>query len=591
MRKMNKEERANLIQRHRTFRRTLKPQIMAIALTPMLVLVLVVSILAATKARAMVEDEVETNLKALAVGIRENYNMLNEEPYVNKGTRVTPEIYKGDYNLSKETKIVDNMLEEGGMVSTIFWDNTRIMTSITDEEGNRKTGTTLEDENVLSTVLDKGEGHFEANFNIMGSDYYVYYLPLYQQGSDSDIIGMVFVGAFAENVNEGINSMITIIIGVVLVIFVITVVLVLLVSGKITKALNQGVMALNRVADGDLTVEIDEKILRHQNELGNIIHSVALLKESLSQIVGSVKGNSSQLLEASANLDMVAKETESTVEQVEKAVEDIAQGASSQAAETQKASQDVMVMGDLITQTAQEVQILDRNSDSMKRSSDEAGITLNELKKINEKSVEAIDIIYEQTNTTNESALKIQEATRLITEIAEETSLLSLNASIEAARAGDQGRGFAVVAAQIQKLAEQSNESAVRIEEITKSLIHDSEKAVSTMEEVKQIMDDQAKNVEKTEEIFGAVREGIDDSFVRVESISDKTAKLDEARIEIVDIVQNLTAVAEENAASTEETSAASAEVSATVANVSVAAEELKKIASDMEEHMRVFNI
>ncbi len=578
-------------EKEKGFKKLLKGQIIGLALVPLLILAIIVCVLSVIQTHSLTENEMESSLKALAVSIRDNYNMLNEDEYVNKGTDQAPKVYKGDYNLNEYTEIVDSLLADGDMVSTIFWNNTRVMTSITDDSGARKTGTTLEDEEVLSNVLDNGKGHFEANFDIQGSNYYVYYLPLYQMGSDSEIIGMIFVGAFAENVNAQINTMLITIIAAVVAIFIIALIYVLIVTGKLAKAIDHGVTVLNRVSEGDLTVEIDKKILKRRDEIGSMLYAAAKVKQELSEIVGNIKQNSSLLMESSHSLDEVAKETESTVEQVEKAVEDIAEGANSQAQETQKASQDVMVMGDLITQTADEVKVLDQNSNAMKHSSDEASVTLGELKNINVKSIEAIDIIYEQTNTTNESALKIQEATRLITEIAEETSLLSLNASIEAARAGEQGRGFAVVAAQIQNLAEQSNESAVRIDEITRSLINDSKKAVETMQEVKQIMDDQAKNVEKTERIFDTVKEGIDDSFIRVESITDKTVQLDQSRISIVDIVQNLTAVAEENAASTEETSAASAEVTATVANVSKAAEELKKIATDMEEHMSIFRI
>lgn len=112
----------------------------------------------------------------------------------------------------------------------------------------------------------------------------------------------------------------------------------------------------------------------------------------------------------------------------------------------------------------------------MRESSEEAAATLKELDNINQQAIASIDVIYEQTNITNISALKIKEATTLISSIAEETNLLSLNASIEAARAGEAGRGFAVVASQIQKLADQSNESANQIDQIIHALIEDSEK-------------------------------------------------------------------------------------------------------------------
>ncbi|MGN1171078.1 MAG: methyl-accepting chemotaxis protein, partial [Lachnospiraceae bacterium] len=181
--------------------------------------------------------------------------------------------------------------------------------------------------------------------------------------------------------------------------------------------------------------------------------------------------------------------------------------------------------------------------------------------------------------------------TTLITSIAEETNLLSLNASIEAARAGEQGRGFAVVAGQIQKLAEQSNESARAIEAIIDELITDSEKAVATMDDVRQIMTAQSDKVEATGRMFAEVMEGIGQSINGVTTIAEHTANMDEARIKVVDIVQNLTAIAQENAASTEETSASVTVVNNVVSNISGSAAELNEIASALQASVGFFKV
>ena len=152
---------------------------------------------------------------------------------------------------------------------------------------------------------------------------------------------------------------------------------------------------------------------------------------------------------------------------------------------------------------------MNETADVMNESGQIAKKALEELGEINERATESINVIYEQTNTTNDSALKIKDATSLIASIADETNLLSLNASIEAARAGEAGKGFAVVAAQIQKLAEQSNESAKRIEDIIRELLKDSETAVHTMEDVKKIMQEQNEKVKKTAEVFEQMHEGV----------------------------------------------------------------------------------
>lgn len=248
-------------------------------------------------------------------------------------------------------------------------------------------------------------------------------------------------------------------------------------------------------------------------------------------------------------------------------------------------------MGNMIEDTSKEITTLNENAKQIKTLGQDAVTTIEELQKINQKTRESMDMIYNQTNTTNSSAQRIKEATALITEIAEETNLLSLNASIEAARAGEQGRGFAVVAGQIQKLAEQSNESARQIEEIITSLLDDSGKAVETMEAVKEIMDEQNENVERTNDQVRQVIGQVDDSIAAIGRIAQQSEKLNETRITITDTVQNLTAVAEENAAGTQESAASVTQIGELIRDITRIAGQQKAIADKLQENMNMFEV
>lgn len=328
---------------------------------------------------------------------------------------------------------------------------------------------------------------------------------------------------------------------------------------------------------------------KRKDETGVMGQAIGTLRTTLSTVIKGISGQSVELREASTAMSRSAYETSQSVDQVEKAINEIAQGASAQAQDTQTATENVIVMGNMIEETDKEVENLRTNARTMRDSGDKAIAILSELNAINQKTKDAISIIYEQTNTTNESVLKIKDATDIITDIAEETNLLSLNASIEAARAGEQGRGFAVVASQIQKLAEQSNDSARQIAEIIALLIEDSEKTVETMEDVKKVIEQQNENVQNTEKAFMDVKDGIDKSIESVRTINAKTKQLDEARVRVVDVVQNLTAIAEENAASTEETSASAAEVGAIMSNISDNAKHLNEIADELNDSVKRF--
>lgn len=377
-----------------------------------------------------------------------------------------------------------------------------------------------------------------------------------------------------------------------LIAFVICVVIALFCSAIITKPIKEMAEIADRFSTLDLRDDDRrERIGQRRDEVGLLGRSIGGVREQFHAIVTEIKTQSNNIHTTAASLDEHTKETLNNIEQVERAVYEIAEGASSQAEDTQKATENVIRMGNMVEDTNQEVENLYLYANAMKKSGDDASKTLSDLEEINHKAKESIDLIYQQTNTTNESALKIREATELITFIAEQTNLLSLNASIEAARAGEQGRGFAVVASQIQKLAEQSNESARQIGEIITLLISDSGKAVDTMNEVMEIMEVQNKNIQQMGRQFEQLFAAIDKSNRGVGNIADRTKSLDEARVNVVDIVQNLTAIAEENAAGTQETSASVTEVNDIVSQISENANQLRRIAEELEHRMEIFRL
>ncbi len=334
-----------------------------------------------------------------------------------------------------------------------------------------------------------------------------------------------------------------------------------------------------------------DKYADRGDEVGTVSKATLQLCKTIGDAVEALQKRGRELKETAENLADIANQTLSNVGQVESAVSEIADGATSQATETEKASGSVVEMGNQIIDAASAAESIITTSDTMKEASRSVTEVIDKLVAIGEQTSQAIDEIYEQTNTTNNSAVKIKQATEIITGIAEETNLLSLNASIEAARAGEQGKGFAVVASQIQKLAEQSSQSAQQIEAVIAALIEDSDKAVATMEEVKKIMVQQSEYVKETGEIFGQVREGIDQTVSGINEISNRTSQMDSSRQSVVDVVENLSAIAEENAASTEETSASVTIVNDLMGDISQAANNVSQISEDIDRDLSAFKL
>ena len=561
----------------------MKSRIMLLALVPLLLLGLATILIGNKKIDKVVTASIENGLRASAVSVRDTLTYVDEGAYqITEG-----KLYKGEFNISDAVDIADNLRTSSDTDITIFYGDTRYMTSVINDKGERVIGTQA-GEAVIQKVLVEGKEHFATNVDVVGQHYFGYYLPLYENGT---IIGMVFAGMPQADAQAQIADIIVLLAIATIVVIAICAVLVFILVQKMVRELKKGKKALEQVAQGKLNISIDAKSLRRKDEIGNINRAILKVKDELLEMISVIKKQGNVLAESAEVLHKDADITSEHISQVERAVDEIAAGAGGQAEETQKATEAIILMGNMIEETASDLGVINQNAVSVKQRGETTIGTLKELEKINKQAKDSIDIIYEQTNVTNESAQKIKEAIDLITDIAEETNLLSLNASIEAARAGEQGRGFAVVAAQIQKLAEQSNDSARQIEDIVLSLIADSNKAVETMNEVKEIMQRQTDNVAETDAQVMQVISEVEQSIKAIGEVTVKTEKINETRAGVVDTVQNLSAIAEENAASTQETSAAVTQVSSIIGGIADNAKNLKDIAAELDNSMKVFEV
>lgn len=328
-----------------------------------------------------------------------------------------------------------------------------------------------------------------------------------------------------------------------------------------------------------------------KDEVGMIANAMKVLVDAMYNVVAGLKEKSGELQKTAGEMSNNSASTSEAIRNVETAIQEIAQGAGSQATETTNASERVIHIGDQIADTKEKSSRLSGVAERINHSSEEALQTLKILVDINEKAKAAVEQINRQTLNTNDSVLKIRDAAQLITSIAEETNLLSLNASIEAARAGEQGSGFAVVAGQIKKLAEQSNESAKYIDEIIEALLEESSCAVQVMDEVKEIMKKQSEHLADTKDCFGEVSHNVEVTQGEISNIDHTISNMDEERSSVIDVVQSLTAIAEENAASTEESLASTEMVNGMIKEVAEIAKALEELANEIESDISIFKV
>lgn len=560
--------------------------LLSMTIVPVLLLAIVVIGYASISITEGMQSETIKGLKAQAHSLKDIYGAVSESDY-NQDADGT--VYKGAYKISDNFTLEDEIKQDTGIDVTFFYGDTRISTSLTDSKsGERLVGTKASDK-VIEAVLNKGEEYHDLKIKINNKPYYGYYVPI--SNKDGTIVGMAFAGIESSEANGYIRNRVMGFIVVGLTIIILSIIICYILSKKVAEGIKRVKDAIVALGSGDLNIRVNEKVLNRNDEIGAIGREMEALITKLSSVIHSIKDSSNVLLTSGNTLDEMASETSTTTDEISRAIEDISKGAVSQAEEIETASVNIGNMGNVIEEIVNSAAQLETTSNDMKKASDESIVIIQELSDSNDKTTEAVNRIDHQVRATNDSVQTIRQAVELITAIADETSLLSLNASIEAARAGEHGRGFAVVASEIQKLAEQSNTSARKIEEVIDELLSESETTVKVMAEVEEIVAKQQQKLDETKEKFSKVTEGVDLTKSDSDVIKEQTDVCDGARARVEDVIQNLSAISEENAASTQETTASMEELNATINLLADAAKNLKELSVNLDTEMQFFKL
>ena len=508
----------------------LMTKILITALIPLILIVVIAGVsihsVGSVVARKLVKHEMQTASYALEMTL----DSLGSGDYHSDGTN----LYKGNYNLNSNNQTIDDFKKKTNVDVTVCWKKTRMVTSVIDKDGKRVTGTAISD-SVYDKVMQDGK-YFSDNTDIEGTEYYGYYEAL--KNADGSSQAIIFTGMPSSDVKAIYKK--RLVNTTVFIIALMACALLAMVITFIVKAITKVIGHLDEVADGKLDFKISEKLLQRSDEIGNIARSVHTLIGGLASIVVNIHHSTGELAEFKDDFQKKFETINNSISNVNVAGDEIANGATSQADETQKVNSQINDMGDAITKTSQNVDSLTQSTEQMKEHNEQLDTTIQELMEISDRNKESLAAVYNQTNETNQSVMHIGNAVDMITDIAGQTNLLSLNASIEAARAGEYGKGFAVVADQIRQLADQSANT-----EIVAELIENSNTSVETMGVVRQEMTGQYEKLNTTKDIFEQLNEEVNNVVTAIESISTEVESLDKLKGEVLGSAESLAAIAQ----------------------------------------------
>ncbi|MGN0143188.1 MAG: methyl-accepting chemotaxis protein [Roseburia sp.] len=391
-----------------------------------------------------------------------------------------------------------------------------------------------------------------------------------------------------KNTEANRTSMFAMITIVFLVGTVLVILLTIFVITSVQKSIQGFRGTLKNISEGHLSVKAKTG---SGDEFDIFGRSLNQMTDKLTDVLGSVATIASEVQESGGNLENMAQSTNETSLQMDTSVSEIAKGASSQAEDVDQSTQQITKLGALMDTMVNHVAELDDTSANMKNASDEAVSILNELSSSNERMTDGIHNIAEQIARTNDSVKKIGDAVSLISSIASQTNLLSLNASIEAARAGEAGRGFAVVASEIQQLADQSNNSANTIYQVISALTSDFQTTLQIMQEVEEATITQNEKLSETQKQFEIVNSGIAQSRDKTSIMKESIDECNELRLNVSHIMTNLSAISAENAAATSETAESMQVLNRTISELLNESKKLLDISSNLEKDMQFFDL
>ena len=552
-------------------------KILAIVLVPLAVIA-VIAILALNSAGDRISNEMMKHELA-ATEYALEMSLTNSAPgdfrYEN-GT-----LYKGELNLSDNKQVLDGMKQNAGVDVAMFWGKDLAVTNLTGSD-------IALSEKASSRVLG-GESYFSNSMKLGDTSCYVYLAPL--KNTDGTVVGILATCIPVKEVEGLYKGIVTSRAAAILILMAVFCVSTFIVVGLISKALLGVVGNLDQIAEGKLNFKVPEKLLNRSDEVGKSARAVYSVVTGFSRIITDIHNSMKNMNEFtgtfSSNFDSIGQ----SISSVNTAVTEIAQGATTQAADTQKVSESMNDMSNALNRTADSVNALSSSAANMKESNATVDSTLKELLEISSHTQKSVDQVQEQTNITNESAQAIQAATDIIAGIANQTNLLSLNASIEAARAGEMGKGFAVVAEEIRGLADQSKESADKIRGIVENLISNSNQSVEIMNGVVGEIHQQNEKLGTTLNVFSTLNQEVQKVVGEINVISGELDHIEAYKSDVVEKIDGLTEISQNNAASTEETAATMDQLAEVVEECRQATAQLNVIADELNANAKKFQL
>lgn len=377
----------------------------------------------------------------------------------------------------------------------------------------------------------------------------------------------------------------------IVILLVVSIVMIVLISRSITKPIKSLLRNSERISNLNLTENESDPFLSSKDEIGSITSSVKSIKENLNSTVHVIVDSTHHLTASCEQLSVTSSEMIKSIDEVSGIVEHLSNGSRQLANDSEISKEKAEDLSIIIGQNKEFVDTLDVAIKNVGNKVVSSQSHIEELINTSEESRNAIVVVSDKIQLTNESTNKISEASSLIASIADQTNLLALNAAIEAARAGEYGRGFAVVADEIRKLAEESTKSTNSIDSILKELKANSSDSVKQMRSVNDMIESQSSSINEVKESFVEITSSIEAAGDSSNGLNESSTNMTNIKDELTDILSNVTKIAIDFSEDAVSTAAAIEEQNAGFEQINDAIDSMTELARDLTNDIKKFVI
>jgi methyl-accepting chemotaxis protein len=527
-------------------------------------------------------DIVNEQISAKLYGDADLSYAFVEKTYPGPWNEKNGKLYKGPHLINGESEVVDLIKEKTGAAATFFLHDVRVATNVT-RDGERAVGTKASAP-IAEQVLQRHQP-YEGIADVVGTPYQAHYRPL--KDSQGEVVGMWFVGIPRATADQQIQVMKHKIALITVGVLLFALVLISWYTGILFRSIRKILDSLDRMGQGDLTVDCQ---IRTGDEMGKIGQQINQTTSNIKHILRETLTIKETIDQEMEQMVRFTEQVSTVSEQVGEAIDQVAQGSQEQASEVEASVLLTSELSEKINSIACIATNIGQQTGEVQRKTEEGSSTIQFLQERIEANSQIAVAVANGFQDLVAKSQQINAIADAINSIATQTNLLSLNAAIEAARAGDAGKGFTVVAQEVGKLAEESAEATKNIkniiEEIAQTLGMASE-AVGKMGQISSRVEDALK---ETSNFFHGIEASVQNISQHINDLEITMQTANQTRDAVTQAIENISQVSEETAAIAQEVSASVQQQISSVGEVHVAVKEVYTSLNKLQDQLTVFS-